>query len=77
MNTQWRQRELGAKSDLGLPMDAQKQWALEHPRRTEILAYLMQKGEIGTNENELANSLGLTPVKVKYHLMVLRGADLI
>jgi predicted ArsR family transcriptional regulator len=59
-------------------MDAQAQRALAHPKRTEILGYLVQKREgTGTDENELADSLGLTTTKVKYHLTVLHDADLI
>jgi DNA-binding transcriptional ArsR family regulator len=59
-------------------MDAQTQRALAHPKRAEILGYLMQKkGGRGADENDLADSLGLSTVKVKYHLAVLRDADLI
>jgi predicted ArsR family transcriptional regulator len=59
-------------------MDTQTQRALAHPRRTEILGYLIQKqGEGGTDESELADSLGLTTAKAKYHLTVLCDADLI
>jgi DNA-binding transcriptional ArsR family regulator len=57
-------------------MGTQIQRALRHPRRTEILLYLMQKDE-GTDEDELARFLDLTIAKVRYHLMVLRDADLI
>lgn len=59
-------------------MDAQTQRALAHPKRTEILSYLMQKsGEAGADENQLADSLGLSTVQVKYHLAILRDADLV
>jgi predicted ArsR family transcriptional regulator len=59
-------------------MDLQTQRALTHPKRTEILAYLMQKrGEEGTGEGELADSLDLAAAQVKYHLTVLCDADLI
>lgn len=58
-------------------MDALLRRALEHTRRTEILGYLMQKkGDGGTEESELADSLGLTMAEVGYHLKVLRDADL-
>lgn len=44
----------------------------------EILGYLVQgDGERGTDESELADSLGLTRGQVKYHLAVLCGAGLI
>ncbi len=59
-------------------MDALLHRALAHRRRREILGYLMQKrGAEGTDEVELADSLGLTVVGVKYHLEVLGDADLI
>lgn len=61
-------------------MDVQIKRALEYPRRTEILGYLVRKmglGEKGADEAELADALGLTRAKVKYHLTVLRDADLI
>lgn len=59
-------------------MDAKIQRALVHPKRTKILGYLMQReSEAGTDENELADSLGLTTANVKYHLTVLRDANLI
>ena len=59
-------------------MDALIRRALAHPKRTEILGYLMQSedGE-GTDEGELANSLGLAMAGVRYHLKVLHDADLI
>jgi DNA-binding transcriptional ArsR family regulator len=59
-------------------MDVQTQRALAHPKRTEILGYLKQKrGKEGADGSELADSLGLSKVQVKYHLAVLRDADLI
>jgi DNA-binding transcriptional ArsR family regulator len=59
-------------------MGTQIQRALRHPRRTEILLYLMQReGSEGTDEDELADSLGLKAARVRYHLTVLRDADLI
>lgn len=58
-------------------MDAQIQRALAHPQRMAVLGYLRQKrGEEGTDEAELADSLDLTTAKVKYHLLVLCGAAL-
>ncbi len=56
-------------------MDVQTQRALAHPKRTEILSYLKQKR--GGDRSELADSLGLSGVQLKYHLAVLRDADLI
>jgi len=58
-------------------MDVQTQRALAHPKRTEILGYLKQKGKEGADRGELADSLGLSKVQLKYHLAVLRDADLI
>jgi DNA-binding transcriptional ArsR family regulator len=59
-------------------MDALFRRALAHPMRTEILAYLMrERGGEGTDEVELADSLGLTIAGVKYHLGVLGDAELI
>lgn len=50
--------------------------ALSHPKRLEMLGYLTGK-EGGTEEDELADALGLTPPLVKYHLGVLQSADLV
>ncbi len=59
-------------------MDVQTQRALAHPKRTEILGYLMQKGSKGgADENQLADALGLPRIQLKYHLAILRDADLI
>jgi DNA-binding transcriptional ArsR family regulator len=61
-------------------MDVQIKRALAHPRRLEIFGYLVQKmgaGERGASEFELAVALGMAGAKVKYHLTVLRDADLI
>lgn len=59
-------------------MDVQTQRALAHPKRTEILGYLTQKrGRGSADENQLADSLGLSKVQLKYHLAILRDADLI
>ena len=61
-------------------MDVQIKRALAHPRRLEIFGYLVQKmgaGEQGAGEFELAVDLGMASAKVKYHLTVLRDADLI
>jgi DNA-binding transcriptional ArsR family regulator len=51
--------------------------ALSHPRRLEVLDYLMQKKEAGTGEAELAEALDLSSPRVGYHLLVLQNADLI
>lgn len=51
--------------------------ALSHPKRLEILGYLMEKKEAGTDEEELVEALGLPSLRVGYHLSVLQGADLI
>lgn len=59
-------------------MDALIRRALAHPKRTEILCYLIQHGDgEGAEETELADSLGLALAGVKYHLRVLQDADLI
>lgn len=50
--------------------------AVRHPKRLEMLGYLAGK-ENGTEEDELTEVLGLTPPLVKYHLGVLRSADLV
>jgi len=50
--------------------------AVRHPKRLELLGYLAGK-KSGTEEDELAEVLGLTPPLVKYHLEVLRSADLV
>jgi len=50
--------------------------ALAHPDRREVLGYLLGSAE-GTSERELAGALGLSEAKIKYHLTVLRGADLV
>jgi Helix-turn-helix domain len=53
------------------------QRALSHPRRAAMLGHLMQKRSGGTDEAELADALDLTMPTVRYHLMVLRDADLV
>jgi DNA-binding transcriptional ArsR family regulator len=59
-------------------MDVQTQRALAHPKRIEILGYLMRKGGAdGTDGSELVDSLDLARAKVRYHLAVLGHADLI
>jgi DNA-binding transcriptional ArsR family regulator len=50
--------------------------AVCHPKRLAMLGYLAGK-ESGTEEDELADVLGLTPPLVKYHLGVLRSANLV
>jgi DNA-binding transcriptional ArsR family regulator len=49
--------------------------ALSHPKRREILDYLTERG--GAGEAELIEALGLTAVRVKYHLGVMRDAGLV
>jgi len=49
--------------------------ALGHPKRLEIFDYLTQKG--GADGAELVEALDLPASRVKYHLSVLQGADLI
>jgi DNA-binding MarR family transcriptional regulator len=51
--------------------------ALSHPKRLDILGYLVKKRGTGTGQEELSEALGLSAPRVKYHLLVLRGADLI
>ena len=53
------------------------QQALSHSRRTAMLGCLVQKKGTGTDEAELADALDLTMPTVRYHLLVLRDADLI
>jgi Helix-turn-helix domain len=59
------------------PKDPILKRVLSHPCRLAVLDYLMQKRETGTDEEELVEVLDLPAPKVKYHLLVLRGADLI
>lgn len=50
--------------------------ALSHPDRKEILGYLM--GRAGPmSEGDLARVLDIGEAKVKYHLTVLRDAELV
>jgi DNA-binding transcriptional ArsR family regulator len=51
--------------------------ALSHPKRLEILGYLVQKKGTGTDEAELVEALDLSAPRVKYHLLILQNADLI
>jgi len=51
--------------------------ALSHPKRLEMLGYLMQKKGTGTDEAELVEALDLSALRVKYHLAILQSADLI
>ncbi len=51
--------------------------ALSHPKRLEMLGYLMQKKGTVTDEAELVEALDLSTPRVKYHLLVLQSADLI
>ena len=50
--------------------------ALSHPERSEMLAYITQKGA-GADAAELAEAFGLTRAKAEYHLLVLSKAGLI
>lgn len=59
-----------------VPDDTALKRAVRHPKRLELLGYLAGK-KSGTEEKELAEVLGLTPPLVKYHLKVLRSADLV
>jgi DNA-binding transcriptional ArsR family regulator len=58
------------------PNDTALKRAIRHPKRLELLGYLAGK-KSGTEEDELAEVLGLTPPLVKYHLGVLQSADLV
>ena len=58
------------------PDDTALKRAVRHPKRLEMLGYLAGQ-EGGTEEDELADVLGLTPPLVKYHLGVLQSADLV
>jgi DNA-binding transcriptional ArsR family regulator len=51
--------------------------ALSHPKRLAILGYLMEKRGTVTEEEALVEVLDLPAPRVKYHLSVLQGADLI
>jgi predicted ArsR family transcriptional regulator len=46
-----------------------------HETRQRIVDYLKEKGEASVDE--LANTVGLTPMAVRYHLNVLQGDNLI
>ncbi len=50
--------------------------ALSHPARQEILGYLMGSAE-PMSKGDLADVLDIGEAKVKYHLKVLRDADLV
>jgi len=50
--------------------------ALSNPERFELLDCIAQKGT-GIDEGELAELLGLSATKVRYHLTVLHSADLV
>lgn len=59
-------------------MDTQVRRALSHPKRTEILGYLVRKRDgAGATEVELAIAFGMGRRVVEYHMKVLGGADLI
>ena len=57
-------------------LDTLIQRVLSHPKRAEILDYLM-RGKDETSEAELVATLGIGDRIVDYHLKVLRDADLI
>jgi DNA-binding transcriptional ArsR family regulator len=66
------------KSDETRQIEIQLKRALSHPKRTEIFGYILtQESKTGTGEAELIEMFGLSPARLKYHLTVLRGADLI
>lgn len=48
---------------------------LSHPMRSEMLACITRKGT--ADAVELADELGLSTARAKYHLLVLRNADLV
>jgi len=50
--------------------------ALSHPERFEMLDCIKQR-KTGVSEGELADALGLSRAKVRYHLTVLRNAELV
>ena len=50
--------------------------ALSHSERFAMVAQIAEAGE-GLNAAELAEALDLTVAKARYHLLVLRRADLI
>lgn len=50
--------------------------ALSHRERLAIVTQITQAG-VGMDAAELAEALGLTVAKVRYHLLVLYKADLI
>ena len=61
--------------------DRQPEWhlakqALSHAERYEMLTRITEAG-VGMNAAELAEALGLTVAKVRYHLLILRRADLV
>jgi DNA-binding transcriptional ArsR family regulator len=58
-------------------MDPVLERALSHPKRLDMLGFLTHKGGAGADEEELAEVLDLSAPRVKYHLSVLLGADLI
>ena len=59
-------------------MNTQIQRALSHPKRTEILGFLMQKRDAtGASKEEIAAACDIGGRALEYHLKVLQGADLI
>lgn len=60
----------------GQPAGALVEQALSHPDRVEMLGRIEQRNT-GIEEVELADALGMTRAKAKYHLAVLRNAELV
>ncbi|HXR31517.1 MAG TPA: helix-turn-helix domain-containing protein [Solirubrobacterales bacterium] len=58
------------------PEDTALKRAVCHPKRLELLGYLVGN-KTGMEEVELVEALGLAPPLVKYHLRVLQSADLV
>ncbi len=70
------QRDLYVKDRQGQPAGPLVKQALSHPERFGMLDCIARR-EAGMGEGELADALGLARAKVKYHLTVLRNADLV
>ncbi len=57
-------------------IDPRLKGAVLHPKRLEILDYLIRKRN-GVSELELGKALGLQLRQAEYHLWVLHDADLV